>query len=875
MQARRVRLLLTLGVVLLLALALGVGSAYAAGPEQAQKGPAVDKVYFKAFHVDRAPLDLEQGNMDLYLFGLKTAAATELRGDDDIQIFEAPATTNSLILNPAEAPEGQLNPFSIREVRWAVQHLVNREFVAGEIYRGMADPMVTHVSPTDFDQLTVFDVIRDLNIRYDPEFARSLINDAMTDAGAEMVDGVWNYNGTPIRIKFIIRIEDERREIGDLVRAELNEAGFQVDPVYQNFAPAILTVYASNPQTFSWHMYTEGWGRSAPVRYDFSAINQFTAPWTGGMPGWREAGFWQYENAELDEIGQRIFRGEFSNEAERNELYQRATRIAVEESVRIWVATVQNSFAANSELTGVTQDLVAGPKAPWTLREAEVPGQSELTVGHLWVWTERTTWNPIGGFGDVYSTDIWRNLSDPPIWNHPFSGVPQPVRASFEVETAGPSGKLPVPADAVVVDPPTDTWVNVPAGTQATSKVTLDYSQYFSADWHHGQDITMADVLYSIYQSFDMAYDEDKSKVERALAVTARPFLETFKGIRVLDENRLEVYVDFWHFEENYIASYASPSSVSMPWEVLAAMDDLVFNQRRAAYSDTAAARFDVPWISLVQDRDGRLVRTTLLNFQRNGTVPESVFTVNGRSYVSAAEAQARYQAVIDWFGEHNLMVISNGPFMLTRYDPPAQFAELTANRHPDYPFSKGDFSFGEAELVRLSDTPTTPLQIGAANTLSVQVDGPGAVGLQYTLFDPAESKVLAMGQAQPGGGGAFTIELPQAVGDALQPGLYQLFLGGYSDSVSSMTQRRIDLEASLDAAAATPSTITGTTTATAGASTEPAQAAATTAPTDQSAPVQQQESSGGCGRAEQAESVYALAGLALLGLVLRRRLWR
>ena len=869
MQARRVRWLLTLSVVLLLAAVWGAGGALAAEPEQAQKGPAVDKVYFKAFHVDRAPLDLEQGNMDLYLFGLKTAAATELRDSDDLQIFEAPATTLSIILNPAEAPEGQLNPFSIREVRWALQHLINRDFVAGEIYRGMADPMVTHVSPSDFDQLTVFDLIRELNIRYDPEFARGLIQSAMTGAGAEMRDGVWHYNDRPIRLKFIIRIEDERREIGDLIRAELSEAGFQVDPVYQNFAPAILTVYSSNPQTFEWHLYTEGWGRSAPVRYDYSSINQFTAPWTGGMPGWREAGFWQYENEELDEIGQRIFTGEFTTLEERNQLYQRATRIAVEESVRLWVATVQNSFAANSGLTGVTQDLVAGPKAPWTLREAEVPGQSELTVGHLWVWTERTTWNPVGGFGDVYSTDIWRNLADPPIWNHPFSGVPQPVRASFEVESAGPTGKLNVPADAVVLDPGSDAWTPVPGGTRATSKVTFDYSKYFSAQWHHGIEITMADVLYSIYQNFDMTYDTEKSKIERALAVTARPFLDTFRAIRVLDENRLEVYVDFWHFEENYIASYASPSSVSMPWEVLAAMDDLVFAQRRAAYSDTAAARFDVPWISLVQDRDGRLVRTTLLKFQREGTVPESVFTVNGRSLVTEAEAQSRFQAVLDWFSEHNLMVISNGPFMLTRYDPPAQFAELTANRHPDYPFSKGDFNFGKAELVRLSDTPKDPLWIGQDNDLYVQVDGPGALGLQYTLFDPAENRVLDAGQAHPVGDGVFNIVL-SLYHQGLQPGLYQLFLGGYSDAVSSMTQRRIDLEALLGSGLGPTTNMPDFTNVL-----TPQPEATTPAQQPESRTPTQQDTGGGCGRAEGVESVYALAALALVGLVLRRRIWR
>ena len=174
-----------------------------------------------------------------------------------------------------------------------------------------------------------------------------------------------------------------------------------------------------------------------------------------------------------------------------------------------------------------------------------------------------------------------------------------------------------------------------------------------------------------------------------ALAVTARPFLDTFKGFRVLDENRLEVYVDFWHFEENYIASYASPSSVSMPWEVLAAMDDLVFEQRRpptatrplavSTCRGSASCRTATPgssarpcWASSAR---ARCLRVSSCEWQ---------------SLVTEDEAQARYQAVLDWFSEHNLMVISNGPFMLTRYDPPAQFAELTANRHPDYPFSKG-----------------------------------------------------------------------------------------------------------------------------------------------------------------------------------------
>ena len=221
----------------------------------------------------------------------------------------------------------------------------------------------------------------------------------------------------------------------------------------------------------------------------------------------------------------------------------------------------------------------------------------------------------------------------------------------------------------------------------ATSKVTYDYTKYFQSTWHHGEPITMADVLYGIYQSFDLTYSDEKSQIEFALAVTARPLLDTVKAYRVVDENRIEAYVDYWHFVDDYIAEYAVPSGLSMPWEVLAAMDDLVFTQRRAAYSDTAAGRFSVPWISLVQSRDSRLVDRTLRQFQRDGGYSEAAFQMGGQSFVTPAEARSRLQAAREWFADKNMLVISNGPYQLTRFDPPAQYAELEAFRDPTYPF--------------------------------------------------------------------------------------------------------------------------------------------------------------------------------------------
>ena len=762
-------------------------------PPHNRSGPAMDTVYFKSFNVDRASLHIQANDMDLYTFSLKTVAARALRQDPTVRLHEAPATTLSIILNPAPAPADRLNPFSNKKIRQAVQYLVNREFIVSDIYQGSATPMVTHLSTSDFDFLTVYEQVKASEIRYDPELARGIIQQEMADMGARLEDGKWAYQGRPVRLKFIIRVEDERRFIGDLLRVELEKAGFTVAASYQQFAPAVLAVYSSDPQAFEWNLYTEGWARSAPERYDFATINQMSAPWLGNMPGWQEVGFWQYENAELDALGQRIFTGDFSNVEERNQLYRQMTALALDESVRVGVATVINSFPATQALSGVTDDLVAGPRGPWTVREAFLPGKTELTVGNLWVWTERSIWNPVGGFADVYSNDIWRNLHDPPIWNHPFTGTPIPFRATFEVETAGPTGKLAIPSDAMLWDADGDQWKPVDSGAKATSKVTFDYSKYFSAKWHHGQPITMADVIYPIAQGYELAYDAAKSRIEFALGVTSRPYLNTLQGFRIVDANRLEVYVNFWHFDERQIASYSSPTGLTTPWELLAAMDDLVFEQRRAAYSATAAARFNVPWLSLVMDRDARLVVRTLKDFSSTNVLPQNVFNVGATSLASSQEALARYQAAVDWFGEYGLMVISNGPFILARYDPPAQFAELRAYRDPSYPFRPGDWYFGTPPLLEIVRVTKDKITAGQSADITVEVRGPGKLGLRYVLINPATGKIVSSGQALTGD--PFTVRLDQEATRGLTQGVYKLSLAAFSDDLVTLTERTVDLE--------------------------------------------------------------------------------
>ena len=808
-------------LVLIMGLEIGPGvlaqSSDDFTPPHSQRGPASERIHFQSFHVDLASQSLSKGDMDFYLFSLKTEAARQLKNVDSVTIYEAPATSISLVLNPAPAPNGEINPFSIKEVRQALQYAIDRRFISNEIYKGLAKSMVAHVGPFDYDYLTVYSKLKTLDIRYDPEFAKELVQKAMVNSGATLEKDKWHYNGKPVQVKFIIRVEDERREVGDLIRAELDKLGFTVAPTYLNFAPAILSVYGTDPKLFQWHLYTEGWGRGAAERFDYGTANSMNAPWLGNMPGWQEIGFWQYENPVLDELGKKLFQGNFQNIAERNGIYEDITTVALEESVRIWLATIVNSLPTSKNFRGVTEDISAGPKSIWTLREAHVPGKDTLTVGNLWVWTERTTWNPIGGFGDLYSTDIWNNLHDPPLWRDPFTGIPIPFRASYEVDTFGPKDKMNVPTNAQLWDAKNDRFIPIGNGVKATSKVTFDYSLFFQSKWHHNQPITMADVLYTVGQGFDRVLDEDKSKVEFALAVTSKPFLDTVRGIRVIDSNKLEVYVDYWHFVDDYIAEYANMTSVSMPWEIMAAMDKLVFEDRRAAYTDTAAQRFSVPWLNLVMNNDVRLLRRALIKLRDTNHYPKGTFESAGVS-VSDQDAIDRYQAALDWIDKFGMAVISNGPFKLTRYDPPSQFAEIVAFRDPTYPFKPGDWYKGSPPQISFSRVESSNILTGSPSTINLTVDGPGVIDVRYLLIDPSNGSVLAKGITNKTDN-AYNLTIPSEVTGKMVNGIYHLFLVGSSDRVSSLAERRVDIKASstetapakTDALSKTESTTTST----------------------------------------------------------------
>ena len=148
----------------------------------------------------------------------------------------------------------------------------------------------------------------------------------------------------PIEVTIFIRSDDPiRKSIGEILAVELEKIGFNVKKDFGDLNKAFVVVYGSNPSDLKWNLYTEGWSRSAFVRYDSTGLGQMYSPWFSNMPGFNDPSYWNYENDKLDTLTQKIYTSDFETQDERSELIQEAVVEGVNESVRIfWQAKLIN-----------------------------------------------------------------------------------------------------------------------------------------------------------------------------------------------------------------------------------------------------------------------------------------------------------------------------------------------------------------------------------------------------------------------------------------------------------------------------------------------------------------------------------------------------
>ncbi|HYX55313.1 MAG TPA: ABC transporter substrate-binding protein, partial [Nitrososphaeraceae archaeon] len=696
--------------------------------------------------------DVKAGNLDTYYFRIPLEVASDIKSNQNVKTYDRISQSFELLINPAPSRKdtSTINPFEFREVRYAMNYLIDREFISNEIMKGYARPVIDPLGYDSPDYLNVIDTVESFGFRYNPGLAEKMIAHALVAEGAVKQNGKWTFKGSPIIIKLFIRSDDQQRKsLGDLIASELEKIGFVVQKDYGDLNKANGIIFGSDPQDFQWHIYTSATGSSLFSKYNEAAISSMYAPWLGTMPGFQNPSFWNYQNKSLDEVTKRLVYSNFTSENERNSLLQNATKAGIQESVRVLLVKVIEPFVASSTLKGLVNDFGAGITSKYSLVNARsTKDNSSLDIGVKQIY--QSAWNNVGGFTDTYSQYILSAISDAPIFTNPYTGDILPMRYQWtNVSTVGPLDKLKVAPDALLWNPITQQWKNVgDNGTTAKSKVT--YKILYS-NWHNGIPMDKSDLLYSQYFLFEWGTNSGQNDrtIDPQYLAAASAGIPYEKGIKFLANDEIQYFSDFWHYDKNQIAGFAASSWPAQPWEITAATERLVTGGK-LAYSKGEATAKNIDWLSLIIPQHANLIKTELQKMKDESFVPPAL-----KGFVTVDEAKKRYDASIKWITNHNHAVISNGPFYLDSYNPSGRIITIKAFRDPSYPFEQGHWSYFENPKLADIGKVEAPQFIKRGQPtkiqISIKVNGqPTNDALVNYFVSDRDGRLVVHGQVQP-----------------------------------------------------------------------------------------------------------------------------
>jgi peptide/nickel transport system substrate-binding protein len=794
------RLTLALVLIVIASMVLtGCGGYTTRGGAAGENGAWVDKIVFSGIDQAEAALtQLQAGEIDVYAYSVNDPKILEaVRNDPNLAYTSAFGSFNEITYNPAKFTDGRLNPFTNPKIREATNWLYDRNYVAQEIFGGLAVPKFTILNSSFADYARYVDVSRAIEAKYayNLDKAKEIITAEMEGMGATLVDGKWTYQDAPVTLAFLIRTEDERKDIGDYVANQLEAVGFTVDRQYKTRSEASPIWVQSDPAEGQWNLYTGGWITTAISRDDGSNFSFYYTPNDYPIPLFQA----YTPTPEFNDIALKLRNNDFKSMKERGELFAKALPMSVEDSVRVWIVD-QISFSPQVAKLQVTYDLAGGvaaaQMAPYTIRFKDAPGG---TVRWAQPGVLIDPWNPIAGSNWVYDTSAYQATGDRAILADPYTGLAWPQRiekADVVAQTGLPISKT---LDWVTlsfqdkIDVPADAWADwdaakqefVPAGDGLTAKVkvTVTYPKsLYDIRWHDGSKFSAADVIMAIIMQFDPGKQESKI-YDEAAAANLEAFKAHFKAVKVVSTDPLviETYDDLYALDaENNVTALTTwfpYYTYGMgAWHNIA-LGVFAEEEGKLAFSTDKATANEVEWTSFIAGPSLEILKGELDAVSADGKVPYA--TTLGK-YVTANEAKERYANLAKWYTDRGHFWIGTGPFYLESVAPVE--GSLTLARWEKFPDKSDKWArFASPKIAVVDVTGPTEVKIGSEATFDVAVTYAGAAypqkeisGVKFLLFDSAGT-LITTGEAKVVEDGKYQIVLPADVTSKLAEGSCKL----------------------------------------------------------------------------------------------------
>lgn len=659
-------------------------------PSSNTTGGYIDELRFIRYsNPNIAYQETGNGNLDTYLFQIPLQLVEEAKRNPNLNIYEKEGLSYGFLLNPSNNNQ-TFNPFSIKEIRFALNFLIDRNFMVNDVLKGFGYPIVEPYGQFSPEYQNIVDVVEPLKIKYNPEHASAVISDSMKKAGASLnTNGKWVYHDKPVNVKILIRNDDTvRKTFGDVVSSELEKIGFTVIKEYGDLMKANQIIYGSNPIDLNWNMYTESFVNSAFLRYNPNTVGQMYAPWVGSMPGSQNPAFWQYSNSTIDSLTQKLVFNNYTSEEERNDLLKKAESIGIQESVRLFFARSNDPYIASNKISGLINDYSSGiaNKMSFMNAQKEDSNNNKLNIGMNQIY--QGAWNIVDGCTDFFCRQIYSMVSDTPILSNPYTGDPMPFRNNWSnIVSSGPLNETKVPNDVVVWNPFNQTWdSNDDNNKTSLMKITMEplYSK-----WHNGVPMDRFDLLYSYYFPFEWSVDTKNNDrtFDAEFSSLTLPTLPLLKGVKFNENNdTFESYIDMWHYDKNQLPQYGTMWA-SEPWEITAATERLVSNGK-LSYSRSDANIRQNEQLSMVLPSHSELIRQELEKMKLEKFIPNSLKGLVAPDYVLK-----RYDSSIEWINLHQNAAIGNGPYYIDTFNPSGGIVILKKFNDATYPYDAGYFS--------------------------------------------------------------------------------------------------------------------------------------------------------------------------------------
>ena len=163
--------------LLVVVLALSIGTIMSS-ESFAEKSTFFDSVKFIQYLDENTALEeVRNGNLDVYYYRISSDRLESNQAREGLQVFDSTGGSYSILVNPAESEK--FNPFSSKEIRFALNYLVDRKLIVNELMGGYGAPIISYYSPSDPEYLTIIEQLETFSFKYNPTLAEKIISEEL------------------------------------------------------------------------------------------------------------------------------------------------------------------------------------------------------------------------------------------------------------------------------------------------------------------------------------------------------------------------------------------------------------------------------------------------------------------------------------------------------------------------------------------------------------------------------------------------------------------------------------------------------------------------------------------------------------------------